>query len=124
MITNLGANLINVTDLSLSKRWYEEVIGMKTVEYRPPEFLEMTLGNNTFYIETESEKREEGFKKEIVGGKTSIVFSVEDIKGTIEKMRSQGVCILVEPVQQFWGGWNAKIADLDGNIFILDEDSN
>lgn len=123
MIINLGANLINVTDLSVSKKWYEEVIGMKTVEYRPPDFLEMTLGNNTFYIETESDKREEGFKKEAVGGKTSIVFVVDDLKGTIEKMRSQGVLILVEPVQQFWGGWNAKIADPDGNIFILDEDS-
>lgn len=124
MITNLGANLINVTDLSLSKKWYEEIIGMTTVEYRPPEFLEMTLGNNTFYIETESDKREKGFKKEVVGGKTSIVFAVEDLRGTIEKMRSEGVHILVEPVQQFWGGWNAKIVDPDGNIFILDEDSN
>lgn len=124
MISGLGANLINVTNLSLSKKWYEEIIGMKTIEYRPPAFLEMTLGDNTFYIETESDQREEGFKKEIIGGKTSIVFTVEDLKGTIEKMRSQGVKIIVEPVQQFWGGWNAKISDPDGNIFILDEDSN
>ncbi len=123
MITALGANLINVTDLSRAKKWYEEVIGMETVEYRPPAFLEMKLGENVFYIETESDLREEGFKKELVGGKTSIVFLVHDIQATIEKMRLQNVTILVEPIRQFWGGWNAKIADPDGNVFILDEDS-
>lgn len=123
MITGLGANLINVTDLTKAKEWYETVIGMEVLEYRPPAFLETKLGDNHFYIETESELREEGFKKELVGGKTSIVFSVDNLKETIEKMRAQGVTILVEPVQQFWGGWNAKIADPDGNIFILDEDN-
>ncbi len=122
MIKKLGANLINVSDLSVAKKWYEEVIGMKTLEYRPPAFLEMKLGEAIFYIETESDLRAEGFKSELVGGKTGIVFEVDDLERTVEKMRSQGVTILVSPVQQYWGGWNAKITDPDGNIFILDQD--
>jgi catechol 2,3-dioxygenase-like lactoylglutathione lyase family enzyme len=36
---SLSANIFFVTDLERSKKWYEDVFGMETVEYRPPEFL-------------------------------------------------------------------------------------
>ena len=104
------------------KEWYEKIIGMKTVEYRPPEFLEMKLGKNTFYIETYNPKRADGFKEVKIGGRTSIIFAVKEIHKFVERAEKSGARIVVRPVQQFWGGWNAVIADPDDNEFILDED--
>ena len=95
---------------------------MEVVEYRPPEFLEMKLGDATFYIETHNDKRERGFKEASIGGRMSAVFAVDHLKDLIEELRAKGVRIVVEPVQQFWGGWNAVIADPDGNEFVLDDD--
>jgi len=124
MKITLGANIIFVSNLATSKEWYEKNLGMKTLEYRPPEFLEMSLGENIFYIETENPKRAEGFKEVKIGGMCSAILHVEDIKATIDKLKNNGVKIVVEPVQQFWGGCNAKIADPDGNIFTLDQDDS
>ncbi len=95
---------------------------MEVVEYRPPEFLEMKLGNATFYIETSNEKRADGFKDAHIGGRMSAIFAVSHLPEIIEELRAKNVRIVVEPVQQFWGGWNAVIADPDGNEFVLDDD--
>ncbi len=118
----LGANLIFVSNVTKSKKWYEAVLGMTSVEFRPPEFLEMKLGANRFYIETSSNNRAAGFRRARIGVRTSIVFAVDNIELTIRKMKRQRVRVIVEPVQQFWGGWNAIISDPDGNEFILDQD--
>lgn len=119
---SLSANIIYVTDLPRAKAWYESVLGMEVIEYRPPEFLEMKLGKATFYIETENDKREPGFKEAHIGGRLSAILAVKGLPEAIDKLRQQGVRIVVEPVQQFWGGWNAVIADPDGNEFVLDDD--
>lgn len=120
---SLTANIFFVKDLERSKKWYEDVFGMEVVEYRPPEFLEMRLGSSIFYIETENDKRAEGFREAHIGGRISAIFHVPNLKEAIEAWRKQGIPIIVEPVKQFWGGWNAVIADPDGNEFILDDDS-
>lgn len=122
MDIRLSANIFFVTDLERSKRWYEDVFGMETVEYRPPEFLEMKLGEAVFYIETANDRRAEGFKEARVGGRMSAIFRVDGLVDTLEEMRTKGACVVVEPVRQFWGGWNAVIADPDGNEFVLDDD--
>ncbi len=122
MRIKLSANLIFVTDILRAKKWYEDVFGMVTEEFRPPEFLQMRLGSNVFYIETANEKRASGFRDTKVGGRHSAVFEVEEITEVISNLRGRGVTVVVDPVQQFWGGWNAVIADPDGNEFILDED--
>ena len=119
---SLSANIFFVSDLERSKKWYEDVFGMEVVEFRPPEFLEMRLGSATFYIETHNEKRADGFKDVHIGGRMSAIFAVDDLKDVVEVLRGKGVKIVVEPVQQFWGGWNAVIADPDGNEFVLDDD--
>ncbi len=121
MNVKVGANLIFVNNIEKSKTWYEKVFGMKQVAYRPPEFLEMKLGKNIFYIETHSDRRAEGFKKAYIGGRFSIVFRVKDVSKFINEAKKKGVKVIVEPVQQFWGGWTACIADPDGNEFIIDD---
>lgn len=123
MKARLGANLIFVKDVRKSKDWYKKVLGMNVVDYRPPEFLEMKLGRNIFYIESYNDKRAAGFRKVKIGGRSSIVFAVGDIHKFIEKMKKLRVRIIVQPVQQIWGGWNAVIADPDGNEFVIDQDN-
>ncbi len=118
----LSANIIYVTDLPRAKAWYEKNFGMKTLEYSPPEFLEMSLGDQIFYIETENPKRPEGFREVSVGGASSAIFAVDDLKKTVEDLRSKGVKIVAEPVEPFWGGLVAKVADPDGNCFTLDQE--
>lgn len=124
MKIELGANLIGVKNVTKAKRWYEQVFRMKTVEFRPPEFLEMKLGKNTFYIETKNPKRAKGFEKEFrVGERSSAIFAVTDINAFMKRCKKLRVRIVIKPIQQFWGGWNAVIADPDGNEFIIDADS-
>jgi len=122
MSVKLGANLIGVKDVAKAKVWYEKIFGMKVVEFRPPEFLEMKLGKNTFYIETANPKRAKGFEEEFnIGGRSSAIFEVDDIHEFIKKCEKQSVKIIIRPVKQFWGSWNAVIADPDGNEFIIDQ---
>ncbi len=124
MKIKLGANLIGVKDVTKAKVWYERVFDMKVVEFRPPEFLEMKLGKNIFYIETKNPKRAKGFEEEFnIGGKSSAIFAVDDIHKFIKKCKKLNVRVIIEPVKQFWGGWDAMIADPDGNRFIIDEDN-
>ena len=118
----LSANLIFVSDIKRAEKWYAEIFGMQTVESRPPEFLEMELGGSRFYIETHNDKRADGFKEAHIGGRTSMVFHVNELEAFVESVRAKGVSVVVEPVKQFWGGINAVIADPDGNEFILDQD--
>ncbi|MBM3232778.1 VOC family protein [Candidatus Pacearchaeota archaeon] len=59
---------------------------------------------------------------DIIGGRSSAIFDVDDIHEFIEKCEKQSVQIVIRPVKQFWGSWNAVIADPDGNEFIIDQE--
>lgn len=119
--TRLEANVIFVSDVARAEDWYARVLGMVTVELRPPEFLQMRLGNHTFFIETPSQRRAAGFEGGPPGGRSSVVFGVADVAAFCTFASAAGAEIRVAPVKQHWGGVNAVIADPDGNEFVLDE---
>ncbi len=119
--TRLEANVIFVSDVPRAEAWYARVLGMVTVELRPPEFLQMRLGQHSFYIETPSPRRAPGFEGGPVGGRSSVVFGVADVAAFCRFAAAEGATIRVAPVKQHWGGVNAVIADPDGNEFVLDE---
>jgi lactoylglutathione lyase len=50
--------------------------------------------------------------------KPSIVFDCEDIEGTYERLKANGVHFL-EPLNKMAWGTFARFADLDGNEFLL-----
>lgn len=118
---SLGAHLIFVTNVEVSKVFYRDILGFELIEENP-HFTEYTLPGGRLYVEEKNPSRAKGFENVHIGGPTGIVLAVEDIRGAIEELRRASVAILVEPIQQTWGGWNAIIADADGNQFILDED--
>lgn len=115
-------NLIGVSDVEEAKTWYENVFGMELVEYKPPSFMEMRLGDALFNIETYSDERKEGFKEVPIGGLKSCVFQVEHMDEFVQNCKKHNVTILVEPVLQSFGWWTAKIQDPDGNVFIIESE--
>lgn len=94
---------------------------MQVVTERLPEFLEMKLGENTFYIETDNPKRAQGLNEVHIGGRLLMVFQVDDIQEFVKHATANGATIAVKPVQQYWGDWSAVIADPDGNELIIDQ---
>jgi catechol 2,3-dioxygenase-like lactoylglutathione lyase family enzyme len=50
---------------------------------------------------------------------TGIVFGAEDVEGTAERLRSNGVEFTREPERQSWGATMAEFRDPDGNGFVL-----
>lgn len=119
--TRLEANVIFVSDVARAEEWYARMLGMVTVELRPPEFLHMRLGGHSFFIETPSPRRAAGFEGGPVGGRSSVVFGVADVGAFCTFAAAAGAVIRVAPVRQHWGGVNAVIADPDGNEFVLDQ---
>lgn len=120
MKVRLGMNLIGVKDLEKAKGWYQDIFSMELVEYKPPSFMEMRLGDALFNIETYSDEREAEFKEVPVGGLKSCVFQVEHMDEFMDNCRKHSVTIIVEPVLQSFGWWTAKIQDPDENIFIVE----
>ena len=123
MKVSLGAHLIFVSDVQASKTFYRDILGLELVEENP-HFTEYTLPGGHLYVEEKNPDRAKGFDEVHIGGPTGVVLAVDDIHATIEVLRRANVAILVEPIEQVWGGWNAVIADPDGNQFILDEDES
>ncbi len=118
---SLGAHLIFVSSVEASKAFYRDILGFELVEENP-HFTEYTLPGGRLYVEEKNPSRAKGFDSVHIGGPTGVVLAVENIRAIVEELRSKGVQVIIEPVEQVWGGWNAVIADSDGNEFILDED--
>lgn len=118
---SLGAHPIFVSDVEKVKNFYRDILGLELTEENP-HFTEYRIDGGTLYVEEKNPDRAKGFDSVHIGGPTGIVLAVDDIKTTVEELRMKGVAITAEPIEQVWGGWNAVIADADGNEFILDED--
>lgn len=121
MKVSLGAHLIFVSNVEVSKAFYRDILGLELVEENP-HFTEYRIDGGTLYVEEKNPERAKGFDQVRIGGATGVVLAVEDIRSAVDELKAKGVRIIVEPVEQVWGGWNAVIADPDGNEFILDED--
>lgn len=118
---SLSMNLIGVTNLQKAKSFYENVFGMKFIEFRPP-FAEATLGKAVFNIEEPTPYREKSWSKQHIGGRKSCVFHVADMKQFLTKAQKEGARIITQPKLQPWGWIDAVIADLDGNEFGIEQE--
>jgi lactoylglutathione lyase len=57
----------------------------------------------------------------LVGRHTGVGFGVPDLDAAYEELKAKGVPFPMSPAKQPWGGYMATFADLDGNIFYLDQ---
>lgn len=119
MNTFFAYNVIGVHDVEKAQQWYAEVFGMELVELRPPYFCEMKLGEHTFLIEKQAAERAAPFNSIPTGVRTSAMMGTDDMPAFIAHAAEKGAVIILDPVEQSWGGWTAVVADPDGNEFIM-----
>jgi catechol 2,3-dioxygenase-like lactoylglutathione lyase family enzyme len=121
MLSRVRANLIWVRDVAASKVWYQHVLGFMVVEdYADEGFLRMRLGESEFFIEHHNPKIHPAFHGR-PGGRHSFILEAPELEKAVQEIREKGGTIVQPPIQQFYGGWNAIVADPDGNEFVLIE---
>lgn len=116
----LAAVQVFVSDLDKAEKWYSKVLGMKLVKKNKDlGYLVMRLGKSFFYIETRMRKWGQGWDKVKVGGRTNIIFEVEDIEKEINKLKKKGVVFVEKISKRVWGEYKAVFKDPFGNEFNL-----
>ena len=119
--TRLGTILIGVKDLNISRKFYEEILGIEIIDFRPP-FMEGKLGDTEFNIEENADYRDSDWAEKNIGGRKSFTLEVDDILKFIENAKINGVKIIHEPKKQDWGWYDAVISDVDGNEFVIEQE--
>jgi predicted enzyme related to lactoylglutathione lyase len=112
--------LIGVRDILKSKVFYENVFSVTFDEVRPP-FSNFYLNSIEFMVEENTPEREEGWSERYIGRETGICLQVEDINKFLEEVVTHGGTIIQEPITKPWGSIEGKFADLDRNIFIIEQ---
>ena len=102
--------MYHVSDLNKSIDFYKNVLGLTPYGEPGESWAEFEVGNVTFDIGT--------FDKESVGKCASAGFAVDDVKATVEELRSKGVKI-VQELYETPVCFGAGIADPDGNQIYL-----
>mgnify|MGYP001612020585 CR=1 FL=1 len=113
--------LIGVSDLNKARPFYENVLGMKFEEFRPP-FSSAMLGETEFNIEENTPYRSLDWAKLYIGGRKQISFQTEDLDSFAEKAKTFGTKIIKEAETKPWGWKEMIIADQDGNEFIIEQE--
>jgi predicted enzyme related to lactoylglutathione lyase len=117
----VGTMLIGVSDLNKSRSFYEKVFGIETIEFRPP-FMQGKLGDTEFNIEENASYRDSDWASKNIATRKSFTFQVGDIYKFIDEAKKAGARIVKEPTKQEWGWYEAIIADMDGNEFVIDQE--
>lgn len=113
--------LIGVSDLTKSKPFYEEILGMTFDEFRPP-FSSARLGNVEFNIEENADYRAKDWAENYIGGRKQVSFHVDDLEAFLSKVSDFGGKIIQKSETKPWGWKEAIIADSDGNEFIIEQE--
>ena len=119
MKVSFGAVLIGVRDILKSKAFYENVLGVTFDEVRPP-FSNFYLNGIEFLVEENTPEREDGWGERYVGRDMGVCLQAENVDMFLQGVSIHGGAVIKEPAQKPWGTLEAKFADIDGNIFIID----
>jgi predicted enzyme related to lactoylglutathione lyase len=118
MIGPIKTVAVYVEDQQAAKRFYTEALGFTVRK-------EMPMGPSAVWIEVSPPGAEtaivlypRGMMTNWAEMKPSIVFHCDDVEGTIRELTGRGVRVIDQPNRMQWGTY-AKIADLDGNEFLL-----
>jgi predicted enzyme related to lactoylglutathione lyase len=121
MKVNLSSVLIGVSDIMKAKPFYEKVLNAEFTEVRPP-FSCFTMNSIEFNIEENSSERAAGWVERYLGTTKPISFQVDDVNAFLKLVVDNGGKIVAEPRDMPWGWRDAEFADLDGNIFIVEQE--
>ena len=106
MKIQVSSLLIGVRDLNKSRSFFEDVFGMKTIEFRPP-FMEGELGGVEFNIEEDAPNRSKNWAKYNIGTRKSFSFGTDDIEAFLKIVEEKGGKIIEPITKQSWGYYEA-----------------
>ena len=120
MIDGIYAATVFVNDQAAALAWYTGVLGMEVRLDAPFEggmrWLEVAPpGAPTGLLLVHGYG---GWSPERVGRETGVVLTAGDVEATFHDLTGLGV-VFPMPPQRFDWGWNAMLADPDGNTFVL-----
>jgi predicted enzyme related to lactoylglutathione lyase len=113
--------LIGVRDLNKAKDFYEQVLGFKFDEFRPP-FASATLDGIEFNIEEDADYRSPDWSKNYIGGRKPIAFQTDNLEDFLKAAELGGAKIISGIEVKPWDWQEAIIADPDGNEFIIEQE--
>jgi predicted enzyme related to lactoylglutathione lyase len=122
MKVTFSSVLIGVKDILKSKVFYENVFGVTFDEVRPP-FSNFYLNGIEFMVEEHSPERSNDWTKRYVGREMGVCLQTENINLYFEEVVVYGGTIIKEAIKKPWGSIEGKFTDLDGNIFIIEQNS-
>ncbi len=121
MKVSFEAVLIGVRDILKSKAFYENVLGVIFDEVRPP-FSNFYLDGIEFMVEENISEREENWPERYIGRDMGVCLQTENMDAFLQGVVTHGGTIVKDPIQKPWGSLEGKFADLDGNIFIIEQE--
>jgi predicted enzyme related to lactoylglutathione lyase len=105
--------IITAEDLEEARAFYEQLGFSATYRFPSdgePRYLTMSRGTSSVGIGAASAGDEERF---------GLWVYVEDVDGTLERLRTSGVEVVAEPEDQPWGERVARVRDPEGNLIYL-----
>jgi lactoylglutathione lyase len=107
MIGKLTTIMLIVKDMDRSVAFYRDVVGLE-LEMHTPEWSSLSAGNISLGLHPESQ-----YSKVSPSMGCSFGFEVSDIGSVVQELKSKGVTMMLEPVQQDFG-WLGIFKDPDG----------
>jgi lactoylglutathione lyase len=105
--------IITAEDLQETRAFYEQLGFSATYRFPSegePRYLTLSRGGSSIGIGAPSAHDEERF---------GFWVYVEDVDGTLERLRASGVEVVAEPEDQPWGERVARVRDPGGNLIYL-----
>ena len=117
----LGPIIIGVKNIEKAKIFYENVFELE-IDIQSRDYLSCYLGDTHIEIEEDSQNRFPDWAKHNIGTYKNSQFIVENIDEFVAKVVQFGGKVISLPRAQPWGGINAEIEDIDGNIFLISQE--
>ena len=108
---------IFVTDLNRAVAFYRDALGF-ALQYSSPEhgYASFAAGGVRLGVALPGADH-----ADLVGRHTGVGLNVADLEAEHTRLAGLGVHFTMLPTRQPWGGFMAMIADVDGNVFYLDQ---
>ena len=104
--------------------WYKEVLGAREIMRMPmPDgkigHAELEFGDSKVMLADEAEEWGNFSPAKLGGSAVTLYLYVEDVDGTVNKARSAGATVRMEPADQFYGDRVGSFNDPFGHIWTI-----
>ncbi len=119
MNLNMKYLILYVNDLEASLHFYRDLLGL-SIKMQVDTYVEFETGATTLAVNTRksvNELLDLGLTADVPSASTfEIGFVTEDVPGTLDQLRQQGVRVVREPETKPWGQTVAYVTDPDGHF--------